>query len=426
MSNRPVYLFVVPWPVVEEGGLNQVVLNLVRHFRASGVYTPWIWVTSWEHKRASTIAREDGTFVTCMRMRTPMASGVHAARTAAWIAKWSAVLLPELLRIARFLRANDVAYVNLHYPSLAALQVVLARALFVRRVKIVLSFHGLDLARAGRTQGLERWMWRVLLRRADAVVSCSNAETELVLRFAPSVRSRAETIHNGIDVEEAMRACNPAARIDLRLRARRFILSVASYEPKKGLDTLLRAFRVVRDEHCIDVMLALVGPDLGIGDQLRELAVRLGVSGHVVFCGEVPHRDLHAYYASADVFCLSSRVEPFGIVLLEAGVFRCPVAATAVGGIPEILKHDVNACLVPPDDPVALAAQLRRLLCDRETGDRLSEALYRHVHENFPWSKAHRGYMNLVGRLDAGGRVGSMSPGRNGETATLRDRATRS
>ncbi|HEX6138667.1 MAG TPA: glycosyltransferase family 4 protein [Casimicrobiaceae bacterium] len=414
------YLFVVPWPVVEEGGLNQVVLNLVRQFRTSGAYTPWIWVTSWEHRRPSTMTREDGTFVTYMRIRSPIVPGVRAARAAARIAKWFAVLVPELLRIAHFLRVNHVAYVNLHYPSLAALQVVLTRSLCARRVKIILSFHGLDLARAGRTRGLERWMWRVLLRQSDAVVTCSNAETELVLRFAPAVRARAATIHNGIDIEEAMRARNRAAQIDPRLRERRFILSVASYEPKKGLDTLLRAFRIVRDEHRIDAKLALVGPDLGIGEQLRELAARLGVSGQVVFCGELPHRDLHAYYASASVFCLCSRAEPFGIVLLEAGAFRCPVVATSVGGIPEILKHDVNACLVPPDDPVALGAELRRLLCDRETSERLSEALYRHIDDNFTWSRAHGGYMSLVDRLDtAGRRPASVSCGsrKNGDAS---------
>jgi glycosyltransferase involved in cell wall biosynthesis len=188
------------------------------------------------------------------------------------------------------------------------------------------------------------------------------------------------------------------APIDARLLGRQFILSVASYEPKKGLDTLLFAFKCVREIHRIDVVLALVGPDLGMGNDLGALAIEIGVSDHVVFCGEVPHRDLRAYYGAARVFCLPSRAEPFGIVLLEAGVFRCPVVATTVGGIPEILKHDVNACLVPPDDPAALAAQLTRLLLDRKTSDRHADALYEHVIREFRWEKAYRSYMRLVGQ----------------------------
>ena len=142
-------------------------------------------------------------------------------------------------------------------------------------------------------------------------------------------------------------------------------------------------------------MLALIGPDLGMGGELRSLAAEIGVSDSVVLGGAVPHANLHAYYDAATVFCLASRAEPFGIVVLEAGAFRCPVVATSVGGIPEILEHGVNGCLVPPDDPVALAAQLAKLLCDRNLREGLSGELFEHVRVNFPWTRAHDSHMNL-------------------------------
>jgi glycosyltransferase involved in cell wall biosynthesis len=389
MTQGRAHVFVVPWKVTDGGGVNQVVLNLYRQFEAGGVYTPRIFVTSWDCVRPSR-STEQGRSVTRMRLRPPYTP--HAPFGS--LAKWTINLIPELSRLARYLRANDVSNVNVHYPSLAALQFVLARYLFKRELKIILSFHGLELVHACGTAGLERWLWRFLLRRADAVVSCSNAQKTLILCLEPNIAPRVTTIHNGVDIDNLMLARNPDARIDPRLQGRPFILSVASYEHKKGLDTLLQAFRAVRTSHG-GVMLAIVGPDRGMGDELRQIANQMSLTDDVVFCGELPHADLHAYYETAKVFCLPSRSEPFGIVLLEAGAFRCPVVATSVGGIPEILADQVNACLVPPEDPVALAGQLQRLLGDGKERDRLSSALFEHVRAHFPWKQAYGSYMKL-------------------------------
>ncbi len=392
MNKRSAYLFVVPWPVTGVGGVNQVVLNLYHHFEAGGVYTPKIFVTSWDHHLPLT-ADENGRAVSYMRLRSPLGSGPFAA-----VVK-SAVFLPfEVLRLARYLRANDIAIVNVHYPSLSALNFILVRFFRRRPLRVILSFHGLELAHALRTTGLERWMWGLMLRTANAVVGCSNAERDLILALEPAIRRRVTTIRNGVDIDRLMRARNLAARIDPRLGGRPFILTVASYEHKKGLDTLLRAFKYVRDAGNVDVMLALAGADCGSGPELRNLARQLGISNDVVFCGTVPHEDLHAYYEAASIFCLPSRMEPFGIVLVEAGAFRCAVVATSVGGIPEILSDGINACLVPPDDPRALAAQLRRLLSDGKERDRLASSLFERVRAHFPWRRAYESYLQLCER----------------------------
>jgi len=394
VNTRATYLFVTPWSVTDVGGVNQVVLNLYHEFQARGVYTPRLLVMSWSHVRAVTIL-ESGRAVTYMRIRAPVAS----AGPARALAKWAVFLFPDLSQISRFYRSHCVDFVNVHYPSLAALQFVLAGWLCRRRPKLILSFHGLDLVQASRSRGLERWMWKLLLRQADAVVTCSNAFKGTLLAFEPTIAARATVVHNGANARDLIRSRNMSARLDSRLQGRRFILSVASYEFKKGLDTLLLALKSVREEHHVDAALALVGPDLGVGDELKALAIEIGVSEHAIFCGPIPHRDLHVYYEAAEIFCLPSRWEPFGIVLLEAGVFRCPVVATCVGGIPEILEHDVNARLVSPDDPVVLAAELQRLLGDKRERERLSNALYERVQDQFAWAKAHRSYMRLLYRI---------------------------
>jgi hypothetical protein len=172
MSKRPGCLFVLPWIITGICGVDQVVLNLYREFEAGGEFAPQILVTSWAHARPFS-STEHGKSVTYMRVRAPVAS--DAAFTS--IAKWASFLIPELSCIARFIRANKIVAVNVHCPSTAVLQFVLARSLFGLRFRIVLSFHGQDLIMASAAAGAERQIWAFLLRNADALVGCSDALT---------------------------------------------------------------------------------------------------------------------------------------------------------------------------------------------------------------------------------------------------------
>jgi glycosyltransferase involved in cell wall biosynthesis/class 3 adenylate cyclase/tetratricopeptide (TPR) repeat protein len=384
---------VLPWPVQHAGGVNEVVRNLYRRIAITDAFVPRILVVSWDHPRPFATF-EAQRAVSYMRLRA-----LDGVRLFA-VAKWAALVLPDLWRLARHLRTHGVTHVNVHFPTLAALQFVLLRRLFARRLRVVLSFHGQDVGKAHATTGLERPLWRWLLRRADAVVSCSNALRESIVAFDPALAPRVSTVHNGIDMRHFLTERNASARVDSRLRGRTFILCVASYEHKKGIDTLLHAFASLRARNEGDVKLAPVGPDRGMGAELRALAQSLALSDHVVFVGEKAHEDLHAYYQAATLFCLPSRAEPFGIVLLEAATLKCPVVATAVGGIPEVLTHDVTARLVAPDDPAALAAQISGLLGDPEARRRLANALRDHVQAHFSWDRPTRAYLALAHRRE--------------------------
>src|SRR5438045_3964103 len=148
------HLFVLPWDLDDPGGVNEVVKNLYRRFAQDGGAVPHVLVTSWPHRKPAS-AIEDGRAITRMRLRAPVVTGQGLRAPA----KWALSLLPEIVRLARLLRARRVAVVNVHFPSLAALQVLLARPLCGRRPRLVLSFHGLDLAQAEASRGLARTLW---------------------------------------------------------------------------------------------------------------------------------------------------------------------------------------------------------------------------------------------------------------------------
>lgn len=104
---------------------------------------------------------------------------------------------------------------------------------------------------------------------------------------------------------------------------------------------------------------------------LRSRTLEQGVAAHVTMRGWLAPREREALLARAAVFVLPSHFEALPMSLLEAMAAGCPVIATAVGGIPDVVRDGENGLLVPPGQPGALADALRRLLADRALAERL-------------------------------------------------------
>ena len=135
-------------------------------------------------------------------------------------------------------------------------------------------------------------------------------------------------------------------------RDARVLLCVCRLEPQKGVDFAIRALAEVPDTYLVV---------LGEGPQRAELellAAELGV--RVYMPGRVP--DVAAWLGRAHLLVHPVRWEGFGLALLEAMLALLPVVATRVSSIPEIVVDGETGLLVPPDDPAALAAAVKRVL----------------------------------------------------------------
>lgn len=141
------------------------------------------------------------------------------------------------------------------------------------------------------------------------------------------------------------------------------ILTVASLTPRKGHDTLIAALEVLKDRpwRC-----RLVGPDDRDGawaDGLRMQAAAAGLADRIEFSGAMSREGLDAAYGAADLFCLPSRYEGYGMVFDEAMMRALPVVACAAGAVPDVVPPAAGT-LLPPDDPDALADALDDYLGD--------------------------------------------------------------
>jgi glycosyltransferase involved in cell wall biosynthesis len=147
------------------------------------------------------------------------------------------------------------------------------------------------------------------------------------------------------------------------------ILCVAHLYPRKNVATLLAAMTRLSNHAVLRVV--GTGPDLA---RLERLSRDLGLGGRVEFLGHVDFARLAGEYRRADVFCLPSRQEGFGIVFLEAMAAGLPIVAARAAAVPEVVSDGESGILVGPDRPDDLAAALDRLLSDPAERLRMGEA----------------------------------------------------
>lgn len=242
--------------------------------------------------------------------------------------------------------------VNLHFVGAPAFFLLIARALLSFR--FVVSLHGDDVEGLPRRTAFERWVFRAILRRADAVTACSRYLLDRAITVESTITPKSHVIYNGTDLSDL----SPNSFPDREGEQGVGLLSVGRMVPKKGFDILLRALS--QDHHAgrrFKVCLIGDGPERGA---LEKLVRDLGLNEWVEFRGSQKHDEVIGAMASSCAVIVPSRQEPFGLVALEAMAAGKPVIAARVGGLPEVL-NDADAILVPPDDPAALAHAIASL-----------------------------------------------------------------
>jgi len=179
---------------------------------------------------------------------------------------------------------------------------------------------------------------------------------------------KVEIVPNGVDCERFRPDIDPQpVKQSLKLgdeKAILFVGALSKWHRYKGLDILLRAFALTSKERK-DIALIVVG-DGTMKPAYQKLTSDLGLWEKVRFVGDISDQDLPSYYAASDLLVLPSkdRSEGFGLTILEANACGKPAIGSAVGGIPDVIRHEFNGLLVPPNDPEALSTAITRLIGD--------------------------------------------------------------
>ncbi|MFA7681686.1 MAG: glycosyltransferase family 4 protein [Candidatus Peribacteraceae bacterium] len=222
---------------------------------------------------------------------------------------------------------------------------------------------------------------KLIVRSPDCVTAISSVLQQAARQWRNDDIPR---IPNGIQLKEITEATKRCTKVS------GCILFVGRLEPMKGVDTLLKAFAQISSPK---LSLRIVGEG-SERSRLEHLSKKLGIADRVTFTGYIPAPQVYDEYAQAEIFCGVSRSEALGNVFLEAQAAGCIVVAAKVGGIPDVVEHEVTGHLVPPDDPHTLANALTFILNSPDLHTRFTQAWQRNA-QKYDWSVIALTYAKL-------------------------------
>jgi glycosyltransferase involved in cell wall biosynthesis len=189
-------------------------------------------------------------------------------------------------------------------------------------------------------------------------------------------------VYNGIDT-------SIFRRLDGVEKEPNSLIVVGKVEDKtKGIPYLLEAVKLLKGD--VNVKVYIVGKQEASEGYGTNLAQQLGISDRVIFTGYVGTDELVRLYSSAEIGVTASIYEGFGLPAAEAMSCGTPVIATRAGALPEIVGDDAAGILVPPADPRALAAAIKRLLADKPLRQKMGQAARKRIEDFFSWQAAAR------------------------------------
>ena len=280
---------------------------------------------------------------------------------------WAAHALASLPSFIESAQEADV----LHAQDIAAVPPCLV-ARGTGRTPIVTTYHTSHFLKRADSR-----FWRPVFRRflqaADHNLAASREIASVGESIAPGVH--VEPLTNGVDTETFRRAADPSLPTNRPVR----LIAPRRLFEKNGVEYFVRALPLIAEHVAVEALIVGDGPERG---RLEALARDLGVSDHVRFLGARPHADMPRLLSSCDLAVFPSLMEATSVAALEAMACELPVAATNVGGLPEIVDDNVGG-LCEPADPGSLARLVTGLLTGGRLPDLGAEARRRVVSQ---WS----------------------------------------
>lgn len=311
--------------------------------------------------------------------------------------RWRWMLVPpfflaELVAVVRALRRFRPDVVHAHW--IVPQGVVALAALRLRpgaRPALVCTSHGADLfaLRGFVARRLKAWVARGA--SALTVVSAAMKTAAVQLGAQPG---RVSVMSMGVDARARFTPPEPGGRSSDEL------LFVGRLVRKKGVAGLLPILARVR-EALPAAHLTIVGAG-PLEGELRADARARGLEAHVRFAGAVANEDLAPYYRRAGVFLAPSVVTPegdqegLGLVIAEALACGCPVVASDLPAIRDLIEHGATGLLAAPGDAADFAGKALQLLREPATAASLAERGRQRVLERFDWHSVCRGYEALL------------------------------
>jgi glycosyltransferase involved in cell wall biosynthesis len=236
----------------------------------------------------------------------------------------------------------------------------------------------------------QRIFSRLATRLSRMTIAVSAAAAEAAERIDGCPRKNIRIVHNGVPVPRKVSSAEiKEARTRLGVNGGDLVLTLIGHlRPEKGHLVLFEAMRLLTDEFTNTCHAVIVGGGPGDGAYRQASA---NMAHRVHFVGH--QDDVALWNALGDLTIVPSLSEPFGLVALEAMALGRPVVASRVGGLAEIIQHEITGLLVEPGNAEALAASIRALLMSQKRREQMGEAARNRFLESFTENRMVQGWL---------------------------------
>jgi glycosyltransferase involved in cell wall biosynthesis len=309
--------------------------------------------------------------------------------------------LRALVRLYRVMRQERPHVVHTHTAKAGFIGRLAAR---LARVPVVVhTFHGhvLHGYYSPLKTHLLRRMEHGLARLTDGVIAVSEQVKRDLVTYGVAAAEHIRVIPLGLELDPFLESdpCRGGFRRELQLNGvERLVGIVGRIFPIKNHRLFLEAAALVARENPA-ARFVVVGDGI-LRPEVERHAQESGIADRVIFTGW--RRDLPGIYADLDVLAVTSNNEGTPVSAIEAMAAGCPVVATNVGGLPDLIREGETGYLVPPGDAPAAATALLRVLRQPEIARRMGETARKSVRERFSSQRLitdmERLYLELLGR----------------------------
>ncbi|MBD2358690.1 glycosyltransferase family 1 protein [Tolypothrix sp. FACHB-123] len=305
--------------------------------------------------------------------------------------------LPEFIeRFLQFQKENNITYQLIHtnYWLSSWVGMQLKK---IQGSKQVHTYHSLGAVKYNTIEKIPAIATKRLavekevLETAETIVATSPQEKQH-MRSLVSAKGNIDIIPCGTDIQKFGSVDREAARAKLGIDpAAKVVLYVGRFDPRKGIETVVRAVGAsqLRESQKLQLIIgggSTPGNSDGIErDRIEGIINELGMNDMTILPGRLCQTVLPTYYAAADVCVVPSHYEPFGLVAIEAMASGTPVVASDVGGLQFTVVPEKTGLLAPPQDVPGFTNAIDRILVNPQWRDELGQAARKRVINKFSW-----------------------------------------
>ena len=299
-------------------------------------------------------------------------------------------------KVVQVAREFELDIVHAHYAVPHATAAFLAREVLRsgdgRVPKVVTTLHGTDITLTGNDPSYSQIV-AFSIEQSDAVTAVSE-NLRSATRQELGIAREISVIPNFLDcaVHRRLAAADLRRRFGGADERTKIAIHVSNFRPVKRIPAVVQIFDRIRRRVPSRLLLVGDGPELSTA---HRIAQELGIAGLVHTAGA--QQEVLPLLSIADVFLLPSAQESFGLAALEAMACEVPVVASNVGGLPEVIEHNVSGFLHAPDDLDGMAGSAIAVLTDPERHRVIAEAASRRVREMFCEERVVPMYESLYG-----------------------------